>query len=196
MNEKIYNTRQLLLEEIQFKLCLPPEAKDPNSKSNKEYKTHEITLDEFLPIKQIPFVLPLPELVQFGIARLILRLKLPLVVNLLMLLLLEKSILLIGDKYEEVSCCILALLDLLKPYKWSSIIVPIISDDKMNIIESSLSSNIPFIVGMVNKSNDLPFKEQGQYGDLTIVNLVDGDISWTEDLDIRNNQFTHGENNM
>ena len=44
---------------------------------------------------------------------------------LLKILLLERSVLVIGSSYEEVSSCTCALLDLLKPYKWVSTFIPI-----------------------------------------------------------------------
>ena len=219
----IYNTRQFLLEEIQYKLCLTPDQtkiKYPTSeldhitnsttKKEEKNKVYEITLNELL-LPKISFTLPLPQLTnEWGVARLILKLKLPVVINILMLLLLEKSILLIGDNYEEVSCCIFALIDLLKPYKWSSIFVPVISDDKMNVIHSSMVSNIPFIIGIVanddknknydcrSSNNHLPCmkEQQQQHRDLTIINMINGTILWTNDEDIRKNQLTHGCNIM
>ena len=77
-------------------------------------------------IASLKFSLPLPQLSsEFGVATLILRIKLHMLLVLLKLILLEKSVLVIGSSYEEVSSCTCALLDLLKPYKWASTFVPI-----------------------------------------------------------------------
>ena len=70
-------------------------------------------------IKSFKFSLPLPQLTsEWGVATLILRIKLPMLLILLKLILLERSVLVIGSSYEEVSSCTCALIDLLKPYKW------------------------------------------------------------------------------
>jgi len=86
--------------------------------------------------------LPLPQISnEWGVAQLILRFKLPMLLNLLLLLLLERSVLIIGENSEDVSSSAFALLDLLKPYKWSSVFLPSLAEDMIDFI----TSPVPFI---------------------------------------------------
>merc|ERR1719232_1708292 len=118
--------RHTLLKEFQTKLNLSPaQSKIKYPKSELKHVTEKIlffepTLSlETSPKLSIP--LPLPQVTgEFAIATLMLRFKLPNLLKITMLLLLEQSVLVIGASADEVSSCTCALLDLLKPYKWAS----------------------------------------------------------------------------
>ena len=112
--------RKVVLTEFQEKVDYPKREFE----FLQEQEMSEIDLvDGFDSLK---FSLPLPQSSsEFGLATLILRIKLPMLLVLLKLILLEKSVLVVGSSYEEVSSCTCALLDLLKPYKWVSTFIPI-----------------------------------------------------------------------
>merc|ERR1719296_363231 len=111
-----------------------------------KYKSLALDLDFFFP--SLVYALPLPQISnEWGVAQLILRFKLPMLLNLLILLLLERSVLIIGENSEDVSSCAFALLDLLKPHKWSSVFLPSLAEDMIDFI----TSPVPFIAGMVGK---------------------------------------------
>ena len=91
------------------------------------------------PFPSLVYSPPLPQVSnEWGAAQLIFRLKLPTLLNLLILLLLERSVLIVGGKSEELSACAFALLDLLQPYKWASIFLPLLSEDMIDFISSHL----------------------------------------------------------
>merc|ERR1711862_910384 len=129
--------------------------------------------------------------------------KISILINILMLLLLEKSVLIIGDNYEEVSSTVFALIDLLHPYKWLSIFIPILSNISMM---DFISSPVPFIAGMIIDNttknwkmedvidNDRRIKKQIEYGGLTVVNINNGHVIWTQDDSITKIGLTHGQN--
>ena len=112
--------KQIVLTDSQEKVHYP--------QSEMEFlqpqKMNKIDLSE--DIASLTFSLPLPQLSsEFGVATLVVRIKLHMLLVLLKIILLERSVLVVGSSYEEVSSCTCALLDLLKPYKWVSTFIPI-----------------------------------------------------------------------
>ena len=205
LSSKLFlNKRHSILKELQFKLRLPssqhkanPDCVDVSNtdvskKISKKYGKISLTLNLSFP--DIVYCLPLPQISnEWGVAQLILRLKLPTLINVLILLLLERSVLIIGDKIEEVSACTFALKSLLCPYKWSSIFLPSLSEDMMDFI----TSPVPFIAGMIGKNidclnnieTDSRVKQERMMG-LTVINITSGKILWTEEPKVRKNMFT------
>ena len=183
--------RHDILEEYQSKLSLPS---DVNTKRiNKVRKYEMIALDLNFSFPAIVYSLPLPQTSnEYGIAQLILRFKLPMLLNVLILLLLERSVLIIGDKSEDVSSCAFALLDLLKPYKWASVFLPSLSEDMIDFV----TAPVPFIAGMVGKDEaalkriemDSRVKDERMTG-LTVIDVTSCKILWTEEVEIRKNMF-------
>ena len=112
--------KKVLLTDSQQKVDFPKRERE----FLQQQETNEIDL--LKGIERLKFSLPLPQLSsEFGVATLILRIKLPMLLVLLKLILLERSVLVIGSSYEDVSSCTCAILDLLKPYKWVSTFIPI-----------------------------------------------------------------------
>jgi len=183
--------RHDILEEYQSKLSLPS---DVNTKRiNKVRKYEMIALDLNFSFPAIVYSLPLPQTSnEYGIAQLILRFKLPMLLNVLILLLLERSVLIIGDKSEDVSSCAFALLDLLKPYKWASVFLPSLSEDMIDFV----TAPVPFIAAMVGKDvaalkrieMDSRVKDERMTG-LTVIDVTSCKILWTEEVEIRKNMF-------
>ena len=114
------------------------------SNADKEKKIHELRLAPFLP--PIKFHLPPPLIShEWGLIRLVHRIKLPNVILLMQLLLLERSVLVIGDNYEEVTACTCSLLDIIDPFKWVSTFIPLLPTEMLGFV----CSPVPFIVGCV-----------------------------------------------
>ena len=136
---------------------------------------------------------------EWGLAQLILKFPLSEVINLLMLLLIEQSVLIIGHSHEEVSACTLALKALLQPYTWPNIIIPSLPEDIMDVV----SSPVPYIVGIVATreeavkeiENDTRVKAQMDEG-LTVVNLTSWKILWTTRDQINENKLIYGNQIM
>lgn len=133
----------------------------------------------------IPFYLPLPQIhSELGVARLLFKFKLRSLLNILMSLLLEYSVLVIGDSYEEVTSCTFALLELLKPYSWASVFIPLLPEEMIEF----LSSPVPYIVGMVARDkahlkkieSDSNVKMHIRAG-LNVLNVTTGKIQWNEE---------------
>ena len=175
------------LELIQAEIKLTPEQEQiSHPKSELEHlcekqKTYEITLNPSLsPIK---FCLPLPHMTtEWGLGQLILKFTLKEVINVLILLLIEQSVLIIGHSHEEVSACTLALKTLLQPYTWPNVSITSLPEDKLDVV----SSSFPYIIGIIARSkeivtdieNDVRVRERMDDG-LTVINLTSEKILWT-----------------
>ncbi len=134
---------------------------------------------------KISLPLPLPEVSgEWGLSTLFLRIKDSGLLILLKLLLLERSVLLVGETSEEVTACSTTLLELLDPYKWASAFMPLLPSDMLDFV----SSPVPFIAGMIvdgkqhlhNIIHDYGVKDAMLQG-LSIVNLVSGKLIVTRE---------------
>merc|ERR1712151_685782 len=153
---------------------------------SKEKKVHELQLATFLP--RIKFYLPPPLIShEWGLMRLVIRIKLRKLIVLMQLLLLERSVLVIGDNYEEVSACTCSLLHLIEPFKWVSTFIPLLPSEMLGFV----CSPVPFIIGIVAETdgdmhkieNDTDVKQETLNG-LSIVNLISGKILITKEAKI------------
>lgn len=129
--------------------------------------------------------LPLPEISgQWGLANLLLKFKDSGLIILLELLLLERSVLVVGKTSGEVTACATALLELLDPYKWSSAFMPLLPMEMMDFV----SSPVPFIAGMICEDKQQlraithhPSVKEAMLNGLSLVNLVTGKLSITRE---------------
>lgn len=134
---------------------------------------------------KVSLPLPLPEVSgQWGLATLFLRIKDSGLIILLKLLLLERSVLVVGQRSEEVTACATALLELLDPYKWASAFMPLLPREMLDFV----SSPVPFIAGMlVEGKQDLHSVihdhgvKDAMLNGLSIVNLVSGKLIVTRE---------------
>jgi hypothetical protein len=69
---------------------------------------------------------------------------------LLVAFLLEKSVVFVGESYEDVSLSVLALTAMIRPLKWPHVSVPLLP----NSLRYILDSPVPFIVGLPGKPPD------------------------------------------
>jgi hypothetical protein len=134
---------------------------------------------------KISLPLPLPQIsAEWGLATLFLRIKDSGVIILLKLLLLERSVLVVGSNTEEVTSCATALLEMLHPYKWASAFMPLLPGEMLDVV----SSPVPFIAGTIVESSkrlhdiihDTGVREAMLNG-LSIVNLVTGKLIVTRE---------------
>ena len=133
----------------------------------------------------ISLPLPLPLISsEWGVSRLLLGIKDSGVMILLKLLLLERSVLVVGLRTEEVTSCTTALLELLNPYKWASAFMPLLPREMLDFV----SSPVPFIAGTIVENSkrvqdivrDTSVREAMSNG-LSIVNLVTGKLIVTRE---------------
>jgi hypothetical protein len=101
-----------------------------------------------LPIPNaMPIVLPLPLPSigkQWALARLILDIGPDSLVLMLKLMLLERSILVLGENLEEVTPCACGLLELLEPFEWFGVFLPVLPHNLLDFV----TSPVPFVAGM------------------------------------------------
>lgn len=101
-----------------------------------------------LPVRnstKIDLPLPLPKIgKEWGLAKLLLSVGPDSTLLALKLLLLERSILVLGDKPDEVTAVCRALLRLIKPFKWASTFMPVLPFAMLDFVNSP----VPFVAGM------------------------------------------------
>ena len=101
-----------------------------------------------LPVRnstKIDLPLPLPKIgKEWGLAKLLLSVGPDSTLLALKLLLLERSILVLGDKPDEVTAVCRALLRLIKPFEWASTFMPVLPFAMLDFVNSP----VPFVAGM------------------------------------------------
>ena len=196
--------RRQYLKSMQSKINLKPDQMKvsyPSSQLeliNQHRKVYKMDLGYFVP--SISYHLPLAKIsYEWGVAQLLFKFKLKVLLNVLMLMLLEHSVLVIGDSYEEVSSCTFALLDLLSPYQWVSVFIPLLPESMMEFI----SAPVPYVIGLCARDkahltqieNDSVVKEQIKHG-LNVINLASGQIKWTQENTIKKKKLTRSSGIM
>lgn len=151
--------------------------------------TFEINMPEFNFVDTTSIHLPLSQVsCHWGLAMLFQRISPIDLLALLRLLLIERSVLIIGESSIVVSSCACALLDLLQPYRWASTFMPLLPEDMIDFVQSP----VPFITGMTVKNkehatsikNDQRVTEAMGNG-LNVMNLISGKVSITAESGIR-----------
>lgn len=182
--------RQTVLSTLQSKLSLTPMQRrisyPRNEMAHINNPQRRFVMDlSTIGFSKISLPLPLPEVSgQWGLSTLFLRIKDSGLIILLKLLLLERSVLVVGETSEEVTACTTALLELLDPYKWASAFMPLLPRDMLDFV----SSPVPFIAGMIVEGkhhlhsiiHDHGVKDAMLHG-LSIVNLVSGKLIVTRE---------------
>jgi len=183
----IGQNRHMLLMLMQTKLCLSKEQSEfclPESELAQIRQPKRIfDLDlQFGTFEKISLPLPLPHVsAHWGFATLLLRVGCLELIVLLKLLLLERSVVVLGTNIEEVTSSSCAILDLLKPYKWASTFMPILPPSLIDF----LSSPVPYITGMVADNgrhlqdmiNDYRVQEAIASDGLSVLNLDSGKLT-------------------
>jgi len=147
--------------------------------------------EKVLPIPDAPMIrlpLPLPQIgKEWGLAQLLLTIGPNSLVLALMLLLLERPVLLLGESVQMVTSCARALMELLKPYEWASTFMPILPYSMLDFVLSP----VPFIGGVVV---DGPHRVSLVVGDhrtmeamaegMSLINLTTGSLIITSEQGI------------
>ena len=145
--------------------------------SSKEYGLKKVNISKSFPIRKstVKIHLPLPDVVlEYGVACLLRRLGGEEVVKILNVLMLERSILILGADQETVSICSSCIVDLLNPFKWQGTFIPVVP----NTMVEFLSSPVPFVIGMVRGEG---LKEKAKEEGVCVVDLERGEV-WVEEV--------------
>ncbi|KAL7435653.1 hypothetical protein ACHAXM_004867 [Skeletonema potamos] len=150
--------------------------------------TFNIDLPAFDWVDKVTIPLPLPHVANdWGVAQLFLFLNPEHICSILKLLLVERSVLVVGESSELVTSCICALIQLMKPFQWASNWLPLLPVNMIDFV----SSPVPFVAGMV--CNNTKY-EQIIQGDevkdamkegLSVVNLNQGKLLVTREKGIK-----------
>ena len=189
-NQVIKGNRHCMLRKIHNKLILSPRQSriaypiDETQHVNRQVTKFEASrlLDDF---PKISLPLPLPDMTgEWGIATLFLKFHARYLLLIKNLLLLESSVLVVGTSHEEVSCCTLALLELIQPFEWASAFINYIPIDFLEFI----TSPVPFIAGLVPENDDKlnmvlkgDLVKDAMEGGLVILNLDSLEITFSKD---------------
>ena len=146
-----------------------------------------------LPVRnstKIDLPLPLPNIgKEWGFAKLLLSIGPDSTLLALKLLLLERSILVLGDRPDEVTAACRALLRLIKPFKWASTFMPVLPFAMLDFVNSP----VPFVAGMsVEGDHAMHLIEEdirvieAQSEGMSIINLKTGALHITSESGIGN----------
>ena len=103
------------------------------------------TIPQLTYSQDIKLPLPLPQVGnQWGLAVLLLDIGPDSLILTLKLMLLERSILVLGDDWQKVTACACALLELLKPFEWASVFMPVLPHKMLDFVNSP----VPFVAGI------------------------------------------------
>ena len=95
--------------------------------------------------QDIKLPLPLPQVGnQWGLAVLLLDIGPDSLILTLKLMLLERSILVLGVDWQKVTACACALLELLKPFEWATVFMPVLPHKMLDFVNSP----VPFVAGI------------------------------------------------
>lgn len=117
--------------------------------------TFSIDLPAFDWVTNVRIPLPLPQVAKdWGVAQLFLSLTPDHICSILKLMLIERSILVVGQSSELITSSILALMQLLRPFNWASNCLPLLPLAMLDFV----SSPVPFVAGMII-CNGIKFSE-------------------------------------
>ncbi|KAJ8526541.1 hypothetical protein K7X08_029018 [Anisodus acutangulus] len=68
--------------------------------------------------------------------------------------LLEKQIVVVCSNLGILSACILAIIPLIRPYQWQSLLMPVLPNDMLDFLDAP----VPYIVGVKNKTSEVQSK--------------------------------------
>lgn len=151
--------------------------------------TFDINLPAFNWVDRMSIHLPLPQVARhWGLSVLFERIRPSCLLATLRLLLIERSVLIIGESSIVASSCACALVDLLRPYKWASTFMPLLPQNMLDFVHSP----VPFITGVVVKDRSNANRVEKDHrvvealsNGLSIVNLISGSVLITKEPGIK-----------
>lgn len=150
--------------------------------------TFSIDLPAFDWVTNVRIPLPLPQVANdWGVAQLFLSLTPDYICSIVKLMLVERSILVVGQSSELVTSSVLALMQLLRPFSWASNCLPLLPFAMLDFV----SSPVPFVAGMV--CNGIKFSEiidrdevkDAMKEGLSVVELTQGKLLVTTEKGVR-----------
>ena len=152
---------------------------------NRSRNFFEISLPIDPVHSRLSFELPLPQLgSDWGLASILRNLNPVDIQKIINIILLERSIIVIGKNSIDVSASIFALIDLLKPFQWAGTVIPILPTSLFEI----LSSPVPYLVGVAGDSANTILTDnritQAMEDGLSLVNLDEGFVAATPENSI------------
>lgn len=181
LEEELKASRHQVLGVIEKSLMVPTKlASTDNPESNFGFSSmrrdkFEVSLPVDPSYSFLSYVLPLPQIGKdWGLASLLRNLCPMDFQKIINIILLERSIVVVGKSSIDVSAAIFALMELLKPFQWAGAVIPILPNSMFEILDAP----VPFLVGVAGDSaisilNDERISEAMQHG-LSLVNLDEG----------------------
>ena len=165
-------------------------SQNKSGKKDSPPSSFEIDLPTFSASKSTKIIVPcsLPNVAgHWGVAALFARIDSSDLILILKLLLIERSVLIIGESTHIVTACACALLELLKPYKWAGNFMPLLPDNMLPFV----SSPVPSIIGMsvdnpkhgIKIEND-PNVIDAMAGGMSVINLSTNSVKFTKEAEI------------
>ncbi len=121
-------------------------------KSSQQEKLFYINLPTHTS-KNERYCVPLPishVAAHWGLSALFTRIKYDDLMICLKCLMIERSVLVLGESSDLVTSCACALVELLKPYTWASNFIPLLPSYMIDFVNSP----VPFIIGMAIDNGD------------------------------------------
>lgn len=191
--KKILEFRHKYLRALQTSPMRSCTQYELNSTSSERTKDTSQSLEFELPTfstKSTKIIVPpsLPHVaIHWGVAALFARIKASELIHVLKLLLIERSVLVVGQSSDLVTACACAFLELLKPYEWASNFMPLLPTNMIGFVNSP----VPFLIGMVvdSKQDTIDLENDGHViqaraEGLTIVNLSTRTVRFTTEPEI------------
>jgi len=191
--KKILEFRHKYLRALQTSPMRSCTQYELSSKSSERTKDTSQSLEFELPTfstKTTKIIVPpsLPHVaIHWGVAALFARIKASELIHVLKLLLIERSVLVVGQSSDLVTACACAFLELLKPYEWASNFMPLLPTNMIGFVNSP----VPFLIGMVvdSKQDTIDLENDGHViqaraEGLTIVNLSTRTVRFTTEPEI------------
>jgi len=177
------------LEMVQEKMCLEPRQARVQLPNNDlqilKQRPPPFETPALNGIDRLSIPLPLPQIAgHWGVAAILQRLQPDSLLSILNLLLIERSLLIIGSRSDVVTSCTCALLTLISPFQWASNFMPLLPQDLLDFVNSP----VPFIIGMVSQSDDILLDDrvkQAMKEGLSVVDLTTGRVYLTEEAGIK-----------
>lgn len=196
VQDTVIEFRHSFLEVLQHNMFLSPHERRIQSTQNKPgvIPPPDAAFEIDLPVmsssatSKVFVPLPLPNVAgHWGVAAFLTRIDAEALVHIIMLLLIERSILVIGESSHLVTACACALLDLLKPYEWASNFMPLLSGDMLDFVNSP----VPFLIGMTveDRAHSVTIERDNRVIEataegLTTVNLSTNSVLFTTEPEI------------
>ena len=193
MRHDVFDGNQILrhkfLHFIQKEVCLSPSQSRVKLPRNdfdiisQPHHTFDIELPALNKVTKLSIPLPPPQIAgHWGVANLLHRIHPDALLCILKLLLIERSVLVLGDSSDIITSCTCALLELIQPFQWASNFIPLLPRDMLDFVNSP----VPFVIGMMAKNQEHSLLLERDHRvieamseGLSVINLLTGTVHIT-----------------